>query len=78
MKISNSMPSSPSKPNELKFGMWGFYHQPNNLRGWWVKFKKKLFLNNPNVYSPETVMFHVERKSTNSASLNFMDRTDVD
>ena len=42
------MPSSPWEPNELKFGMRGFYHQPNNLRGWWVKFEKKnVFFNNP-------------------------------
>ena len=35
------MPSSPCGSNELKFGKWGFYHQPNNLWGWWVQFEKK-------------------------------------
>ena len=26
------MPSSPCEPNDLKFGMRGFYLQPNNLQ----------------------------------------------
>ena len=42
------MPSSLCGPNEVKFGMWGFYHQPNNLRGKGLNLKKKFFFNNPN------------------------------
>ena len=42
-KISNCNPSSPCGTNERKFSVRGFYHQPSNLRGWWVKFEKKSF-----------------------------------
>ena len=48
-KIQNCMPSSLCEPNELKFGMWGFYQQPHNLRGLWVKLEKKVFLNYPSI-----------------------------
>ena len=40
-KISNCTRSSPCERNELNFCTWGFHHQPNNSRGWWVKFEKK-------------------------------------
>ena len=32
-KVSNCMSSSHYEPNKLKLGMWGFYHQRNNLGG---------------------------------------------
>ena len=42
------MPSSPYVPNELKFGMRGFYHQPNKLRGViGLNLKKKFFFEEP-------------------------------
>ena len=53
------MPSSPCEPNELKFGMWGFYHQPNNIcRGDGLNLKKKkFFLNNPSVQRKRLKMY---------------------
>ena len=59
-KISNCMPSSPCEPNEQKFGMWDFYHQPDNLRGWWVKLKKKFF---EQPYSPYYFKDDTHRRS---------------
>ena len=46
------MPSSLCGRNEVKFGMWGFYHLPNNLREKGLNLEKKFFLNNPSVYVP--------------------------
>ena len=46
-KISNCMPSSPCKPKELKVGMRGFYHQPNNLWSDGLILKKKVFFEQP-------------------------------
>ena len=43
-KISKCLLSVTTEPNELKFGMWGFYDQPNNLRGQYEDFEKKFFL----------------------------------
>ena len=37
------MPSALSEPIELKFGMWGFYHQSNNLRDDGLSLEKNFF-----------------------------------
>ena len=41
------MPSSPCEPNKLKFGVGGFYHQPNNLCDDGLNLKKKIFFEQP-------------------------------
>ena len=41
------MPSFPCEPNELKFGMWGFYHQLTICGGDGLKLKKKVFFEQP-------------------------------